>query len=136
MKNSPLSSEKSEINQRMSKLIFCDNPGFVGNIPIDHVSIEHQSQQSISRDFPLFKLWIWFVSNRAGCPRVHLDMVRLPTTTYSDWGLEFFPWINQSDIFILNWLINSDMSNCSLPIEHHPLNHISKSIFFLLVLID
>jgi len=26
--------------------------------------------------------------------------------------LEFFPWINQSDIFTLNWSIN-DVSNCS-----------------------
>jgi len=39
-------------------------------------------------------------------------MVRLLTATHIDWYLEFFPWNNQSDIFILNWPI-SDVFNCN-----------------------
>jgi len=38
--------------------------------------------------------------------------IEWPTVTHSDRYLEFFPWINQSDILILNWPI-SDVSNCN-----------------------
>jgi len=60
-----------------------------GNVVIDH----SHSQRPVPRDFPLFKRCKWLVGN---CN------VAKWVPPHNNRCLEFFPWINQADILILN----------------------------------